>query len=628
MKETNRERKNEIKYLITLNEEQKEAKRLIIENQIVIITGRAGSGKSISGAITALDFLNKKMCDKILVTRSAIEVGKSLGYLPGAQPYDSKILTPNGWITMGEIKKGDIVYAFDGSEVEVLDTYEHGERDVYEITTTKNKKAKTCDKHIWEVQESNYKRKYNNPKIVDTLYIKNNLYNDYGKLRFSLPKNSAISFYKKELPLHPYVLGCLLGDGSIGSCICICNKDQELLDRFADLIKPLDCFLTKPKKENQIAYTIKSSSENNKPGKSLKITNILTGEEKLYDRIGRALKEININIYTLHHRCNKNRTINNYKYEFIQNASFSTNPVKNILNDLGLSSSKSFNKFIPDIYKIGSFQQRLELLQGLLDTDGNIKKNGEVNFTTTSEKLRDDIIEIVNSLGGSATYSTRNRIGKTTKRDDGRDIIIKRLSYQIVISFSKYPEIFYISRKKNRLNEYSNMHRDFIKSVEKIGFEKVKCIKINHPRQLYITDNYIVTHNTLDEKFNPYMEALIENLYKCWDKSKVDELVSKKLIDALPVQFIRGKTIDDILIVEEAQNLNKQEMLAILTRLGKTGKIVINGDNEQQDTKDGLTGLSYVIELSKKIPEIQWIKLKENHRSDLVGKILNIEYGK
>jgi phosphate starvation-inducible PhoH-like protein len=133
---------------------------------------------------------------------------------------------------------------------------------------------------------------------------------------------------------------------------------------------------------------------------------------------------------------------------------------------------------------------------------------------------------------------------------------------------------------------------------------------------------------SLDEKFNPYMEALIENLYKCWDKVKVDELVTSKKIDALPVQFIRGKTVDDVLIVEEGQNLTKQEMLAILTRLGKTGKIIINGDNEQQDTKEGLTGLSYAIELSKKIPEIQWIKLKENHRSDLVGKILDYEYRK
>jgi PhoH-like ATPase len=103
-------------------------------------------------------------------------------------------------------------------------------------------------------------------------------------------------------------------------------------------------------------------------------------------------------------------------------------------------------------------------------------------------------------------------------------------------------------------------------------------------------------------------------------------MVSEQQVTAMPVQFIRGKTIDDVLIVEEAQNLTKSQMLAILTRLGKTGKIIINGDNEQKDIKDDYNGLSYAIELSKKIPEIKWIKLKENHRSDLVGKILEYEY--
>ena len=136
----------------------------------------------------------------------------------------------------------------------------------------------------------------------------------------------------------------------------------------------------------------------------------------------------------------------------------------------------------------------------------------------------------------------------------------------------------------------------------------------------------------LSEKFDPYMEALLENLAKCCsDKNEVAKLVQDEKIKALPVQFIRGKTVDDILIVEEAQNLTKGEMLAILTRLGKNGKIVINGDNEQIDIKNPtgeMNGLTYVIELSKKIEEIKWIKLATNHRSDLVGKILDYEYGK
>ena len=131
---------------------------------------------------------------------------------------------------------------------------------------------------------------------------------------------------------------------------------------------------------------------------------------------------------------------------------------------------------------------------------------------------------------------------------------------------------------------------------------------------------------SLEEKFNPYLEAFQENLEKCYDRIKIQELVKDKKILAYPIQFIRGKTIDDVLVVEEAQNLSKGEMLAILTRLGKTGKIIINGDNEQKDIKESYTGLSYAIDISKKIEGIEWIKLKTNHRSDLVGKILDNEY--
>ena len=132
----------------------------------------------------------------------------------------------------------------------------------------------------------------------------------------------------------------------------------------------------------------------------------------------------------------------------------------------------------------------------------------------------------------------------------------------------------------------------------------------------------------MNEKFDPYLEAFIENFSKCYGPEKIDAILAEGKVKSYPIQFIRGKTIDNVLIVEEAQNTTKHEMLAILTRLGKTGKIIINGDNEQKDIRDEFNGLSYAIELSKQIPDIKWIKLKENHRSDLVGKILDYEYNK
>ena len=166
---------------------------------------------------------------------------------------------------------------------------------------------------------------------------------------------------------------------------------------------------------------------------------------------------------------------------------------------------------------------------------------------------------------------------------------------------------------------------DFLKK------KQVECI-YNTRAAIEVGKSLGFLPGALNEKFDPYMEALLENLVKCCsDKNEIAKLVQDEKIKALPIQFIRGKTVDDILIVEEAQNLTKGEMLAVLTRLGKNGKIVINGDNEQTDIKSStgeISGLNYIIELSKKIDEIKWIKLATNHRSDLVGKILDYEYGK
>jgi phosphate starvation-inducible PhoH-like protein len=156
---------------------------------------------------------------------------------------------------------------------------------------------------------------------------------------------------------------------------------------------------------------------------------------------------------------------------------------------------------------------------------------------------------------------------------------------------------------------------------------KKQCDKIYVTRATIEVGNSLgFLPGSLDEKFNPYLEAFMENLTKCYDTVKIGDMIKDQKIVAYPVQFIRGKTIDDVLVVEEAQNLSKAQMLAILTRLGKHGKIIINGDNEQKDIRDEYNGLSYAIELSKKIDEIKWIKLKENHRSDVVGKILDYEY--
>jgi len=574
-----------------LKPHQKPVANFLRSQDISVVIADAGCSKDFVQMYRAIEGLKNKEFDRIIICKPIIEASRSIGFMPGAQPFSSKILTPDGWTTMGEIKKGDTVYAVDGKEVEVLGVYDHGERDVFEITTIQNRKTLVCDRHLWEVQESNYKRKYNKPKVVDTTYIKDNLINAYGGLRFSLPKNDAVSFKEVELPLHPYVLGCLLGDGSCKDSISICNIDNELLDRFNELIKPLGCNLTKPKNPNSIAYNIKSSSENNKPGRSLKLTNILTGEITTYSRIGEALKALNIKRATLNSRCANNRTIDDIKYEFIEDSEFSTNPVKNILNNLGLNGLRSYEKFIPDVYKYSSYEQRLELLKGLLDTDGNIKTNGEVNFTTTSKKLADDITELTHSLGGKVHMCVRDRMkDQKDRKINGRQIITRRVSYQIGLSFSEYPELFYVSRKKNRLKKTSQIHKDFIKSVEFKGKELVRCIKINHPRELYITDDYIVTHNTLAEKTDMYLQSFYASIDKIVGKENANAIKTKVQFEH--VGFQRGNTFPEFscVIVSELQNLTASEAHTYITRLPQSSKMFLNADAVQSDLgmKSGL----------------------------------------
>ena len=165
-----------------------------------------------------------------------------------------------------------------------------------------------------------------------------------------------------------------------------------------------------------------------------------------------------------------------------------SNLYRSWLQEYGLMDQKSNEKFIPEIYLRGSVEQRWELLRGLLDTNGIVSnKSDSIRYSTSNVKLRDDVTELVRSLGG----------------------ICKKDEHILHISF-KNPKLA-VSRSllKDRLeevNQYSNNFRLRIESIEEVGEEKAQCIRVEHPSHLYITDNYVVTHNTATSLF--IMEGL------------------------------------------------------------------------------------------------------------------------
>src|SRR5690606_37125511 len=94
----------------------------------------------------------------------------------------------------------------------------------------------TCDKHLWEIQESNYKNKKNKPSIVNTEYIKNNIFNKYGGYKIVLPEHKAVEFEERKITLDPYLIGVLLGDGCVStSVISFSSVDSDIINRIREI---------------------------------------------------------------------------------------------------------------------------------------------------------------------------------------------------------------------------------------------------------------------------------------------------------------------------------------------------------------------------------------------------------
>lgn len=573
---------------------------------LITVSGNAGNGKSITSIATALELvLSKKEYNKFIIYRPIESVGKELGFLPGPQPLDAKILTPDGWSIMGEMKVGSIISAKDGSPTKVIGVYPKGTKSVYKITTTDGTSTECCEDHLWYTQTYENKKRNKPGTIKTTKEIKDTLIKN-GKINHYLPRNGPIQFNKtEELPLSPYVLGIILGDGSISHNVSFSSMDIEIVNRVEKEIKKLGCRVHNNYKN--IQYSISSNLYNNKPASPVKITNINNGEVQIYNSIGIANKISNLHISTLRNRCENNITVDNINYQFLPCEKRWQNPVKNILFNLGLSKKKAWDKFIPNQYKYqSSIEDRIALLQGLMDTDGTIKKNGEAMYCTTSKQLALDVIEIVNSLGGRAILRSRNRIGKSSIYN-GKTITTKRISYEFNISLPSEINPFYLSRKANR-HHCSYIYNSKIESIEYVGEKEVQCILIDNPEHLYVTNDYIVTHNTEQEKLSPYFSAILDSfellLSKNSDWKRDLELYQKKgRIEFGALSYIRGRSLPNALIlIDDAQNLSKENMKIILTRAGEGTKIVCTGDPLQIDNKDLDSvdnGFSYVIEKFK-----------------------------
>ena len=360
-----------------------------------------------------------------------------------AQPLYSKVLTPTGFVRMGDIKVGDMVVTPNGENVKVLGVFPQGVKSIYEIKFKDGGKCRCSDEHLWKVQtrQDRLRKEYRILQLKDM--IDNVICDEYGDSRanYSIELVNNIDFPEKDFFIKPYTLGALLGDGSFtgkhGTSIGFTTADTEIINKMiSELPEGLQW-------------------------------NHTTSKIRPYQ-----------------YRLSKINTSDIAKY----------NKAKYIeeLKRLGLFGAYSDTKFIPKEYLTASYNQRLELLRGLLDTDGSISTKAEIRFSTASAQLAQDIMELIRSLGGLSYHVVK----PSSYRNVFGERVLCKPSHSVIVSFSFDNIIpFHLQRKINRLTPNRKLKR-YIESIEYVGEEECQCIYIDHPDHLYVTDDYIITHNT------------------------------------------------------------------------------------------------------------------------------------
>ena len=362
-----------------------------------------------------------------------------------AQPLDSKVLSPTGWTTIGEIVIGDKVTTPDGDSAVVTGCYPQGKKDIFKLTFKDGRAAESCKEHLWTVYGP-FGEKYKTPggsskrrlawKTMSLEDIINLPKSTLTKVKFPLHTDNSAN---KDLPIDPWLLGFLLGNGSFAPTKVgtFTTADEEIIDLVTERIE--DGYVVKQDKNSNIGYRI--VTENAKKGGT---------PGKLY---------------------------------------------RKSINDLELIGTKSHTKFIPELYKTAGTDQKIDLIAGLVDSDGYVSQNGALSISTVSGIMANDICEIVRSIGGIAKIkkSTNN-----TYKYKGVAIPCKD-SYNISIRYPQPNKLSKLSRKKNLLPGKEYQYSDLKLGLDNIKFSRTaeaKCIMIDHPDHLYITDNYVVTHNT------------------------------------------------------------------------------------------------------------------------------------
>lgn len=358
----------------------------------------------------------------------------------------TSVLTPYGWTTMGAIRPNDEVIGSDGRPVKVTHIHPQGVKPIYRVTMSDGTSTECGWEHLWNVQTHNdreYEKKDGRPRwrTMQTSEIAALL--DEGKTRHTyMPMVEPVEYAPVgPLPIDAYALGLLLGDGgiSVGTPDFV-KPDEELHEAIEKAVAPLGC-----SRSHLVGHVLRSGF------------------------VGRGMGH--------------------------------ENPLTRELRTLGLWGCRSWEKFIPEIYLRAPIEDRLALIQGLCDTDGWVQwngaskkaaKNAQAHFSSSSKALADGLTELVQSLGGIVQRYVKQ---PTHQGGDGLT------SYEVRVVLPSRFEPFRLARKRDEwLSGRTSTQREPVRritSIEYVEDDEAVCITVANPDGLYVTNDFIVTHNSI-----------------------------------------------------------------------------------------------------------------------------------
>lgn len=358
-----------------------------------------------------------------------------------AQPLDAKVHTPTGWRRMGDLKRGDVVTTPGGDVARIDGVFPQGKIPIFKVTFEDGRSTEACGNHLWQVQfkpEATLAKPKGVPtgkalpKTLNTSELVRRLATDEG--RFVVPLPAPVQKPRANLPLDPYVLGYLLADGDF--------SPRQLAFHTQD---------------PEIVSTLRA-------------------------KMPAGVESIPV-------RAHPGRYWLKWKDQTEHNAGL--HPIREAFFRLGLDRAGQRTKYVPNAYLEASMEQRMALLQGLMDANGGVFPKRGLTFVTQSEKLAHGVQQLVWSLGGVS--SIRTRFDEITPQGVTRTTYP---TYQVSVRMPNAREVFTLKRLQDAAANLPAPTGLILTSITPAGEKEAQCIHIDHPDHLYVTDNYIVTHNT------------------------------------------------------------------------------------------------------------------------------------